>query len=34
MKVIALIDDAHVIERILKHLGIWALGVAIFAPPG
>ena len=24
MKVIALIDDAHVIERILKHLGIWA----------
>lgn len=24
MKVIALIDDAHVIERVLKHLGIWA----------
>jgi len=24
MKVIALIDDAHVIERILKHLRIWA----------
>ena len=24
MKVIALIDDTHVIERILKHLGIWA----------
>ena len=24
MKVIALIDDVDVIERILKHLGIWA----------
>ena len=24
MKVIALIDGAHVIERILKHLALWA----------
>ena len=24
MSVIALVDDAHVIERILKHLGLWA----------
>ena len=24
MRVIALIDDADVIERILKHLGAWA----------
>ena len=33
MRVIALIDDAEVIRRILEHLGRWALRQKPRAPP-
>ena len=31
MRVIALIDEADVIERILRHLGLWEAGVRVDA---
>ena len=34
MKVIALIDEAAVIEKILRHLGLWVGYGASRAPPG
>ena len=36
MCIVALIDDRHVIERILRHLGLWEQGVRVTparAPP-
>ena len=36
MRIVALIDDREVIERILRHLGLWEQGVRVFparAPP-
>ena len=36
MRIVALIDDQAVIERILRHLGLWEQGVRVFpaqAPP-
>ncbi len=36
MRIVALIDDREVIERILRHLGLWVQGVRVFparAPP-
>ena len=36
MRVLALIDDRDVIERILRHLGLWEQGVRVLparAPP-
>jgi hypothetical protein len=36
MRIVALIDDRKVIERILRHLGLWSQGVRISpsrAPP-
>jgi len=36
MRIVALIDDREVIERILRHLGLWLQGVRVFparAPP-
>ncbi len=29
MKIVALIDDRTVIEHILRHLGLWELGVRV-----
>ena len=29
MRVVALIDEADVIERILRHLGLWDAGVRV-----
>ncbi len=34
MRIIALIDDAAVIERILKHLKVWDPGPAPIRPAG
>jgi hypothetical protein len=31
MKIIALIDEASVVERILRHLGLWEAGVRVDA---
>ena len=31
MRIIALIDEADVIERILRHLGLWEVGVRVDA---
>jgi hypothetical protein len=31
MRIIALIDEAGVIERILRHLGLWEAGVRVDA---
>jgi len=31
MRIIALIDEADVIERILRHLGLWEAGVRVDA---
>ena len=36
MRIVALIDDREVIERILRHLGLWEQGVRVLparAPP-
>ena len=33
MRVIALIEDAEVIRRILEHLGLWASQVKERSPP-
>ena len=36
MRIVGLIDDREVIERILRHLGLWEQGVRVFpvrAPP-
>ena len=36
MRIVALIDESDVIERILRHLGLWAQGVRVSparAPP-
>ncbi len=36
MRIVALIDDREVIERILRHLGLWEQGVSVLparAPP-
>jgi len=36
MRIVALIDDREVIERILRHLGLWQQGVRVSparAPP-
>lgn len=36
MRIVALIDDRAVIERILRHLGLWEQGVGVVparAPP-
>ena len=36
MRIVALIDDAEVIERILRHLELWEQGLRVFparAPP-
>jgi hypothetical protein len=36
MRIVALIDDREVIERILRHLGLWQQGVRVTsarAPP-
>jgi hypothetical protein len=36
MRIVALIDDRAVIERILRHLGLWVQGVRVSparAPP-
>jgi len=36
MRIVSLIDDPEVIERILRHLGLWEQGVRILparAPP-
>ena len=30
MRIVALIDDREVIERILRHLGLWVQGVRVF----
>ena len=29
MRIVALIDERHVIERILRHLGLWEQGVRV-----
>jgi hypothetical protein len=37
MRIVALIDDRAVIERILRHLGLWQQGVRVESgpdPPG
>ena len=37
MRIVALIDDRAVIERILRHLGLWEQGVRVSpstGPPG
>ena len=31
MKIIALIDEASVVERILRHIGLWEAGVRVDA---
>jgi hypothetical protein len=31
MRIVALIDDREVIERILRHLGLWEAGVRVDA---
>jgi hypothetical protein len=31
MRIVALIDEADVIERILRHLGLWEVGVRVDA---
>ena len=30
MRIVAFIDDRNVIERILRHLGLWEEGVRVF----
>ncbi len=34
MKIVALIDDREVIERILRHLGLWEQGVRVTPATG
>ena len=34
MRIIALIDDGDVIERILKHLNMWDPPLAVLSPAG
>ena len=34
MRIVALIDDRAVIERILRHLGLWAQGVRVSLSTG
>jgi hypothetical protein len=37
MRIVALIDEREVIERILRHLGLWQQGVRVTSgpdPPG
>lgn len=34
MRIVALIDDRKVIERILRHLGLWAQGVRVSSTTG
>ena len=34
MKIVALIDDRAVIERILRHLGLWEQGVRVTPATG
>ncbi len=34
MRIIALIDDGDVIERILKHLNVWDPPLAVLSPAG
>ena len=34
MKIVALIDDRAIIERILRHLGLWEQGVRVTPSTG
>jgi hypothetical protein len=34
MRIVALIDDRQVIERILRHLGLWEQGVCVSPSTG
>ena len=34
MRIVALIDDRKVIERILRHLGLWDQGVRVIPTTG
>ena len=34
MRIVALINDGDVIERILRHLGLWQQGVRVIPPTG
>ena len=34
MRIVSLIDDRAVIERILRHLGLWARGVRVSPSTG